>query len=419
MKVQRDQGWEHLRDIEGTESNHLRGKTIAIAASGSVAVLEIHRLARGLMRHGARVQFFLTPAATELVSVTSLEWCTGSPVVSRLTGRCEHLEFFGTQGRADLLLLAPTTANTLAKLVHGIDDNAVTTAATTAIGRKMPIFCCPGMHEPMFDNPAVVRNLAALDDLGVELLAPTRSEGKAKMMDVTEIIARVLRRLGPSDLKGKRVLLTGGPTREYIDPARCLTNPSSGLSACLLAAEAFRRGAEVTLVYGPGTVQPSPWIEVRRVETGSEMLDAVVDLLSGRPIDIALAVAAVCDFRPDSQAAFKRPTSDGAFELQLHPTPKILDEIRRRAPSTVLVAFKASTQDNDEGLICEASRYLEEDRADWVVGNSVLNGQGFEAPNNRYLLCRQGREPEVLGPADKRLLAGLLWDRLSAQLLRS
>lgn len=410
MSLPETDGWDHLRDIEASDSALLQGKTIVLAISASVAAVEAHRLARALMRHGARVRVFLTPAARGLVSQTALEWSTGGPVVSELSSRCEHLEYFGQHGKGDLLLLAPATANTIGKIALGLDDNAVTTAATTALGHGVPILCCPGMHEPMLANPAVRENLRRLEQLGVELLAPQIEEGKAKMMGVPHIVARVLRALSGQPLKGKRVLLTGGPTREYLDPARCLTNPSSGLSACLLAEEAYRLGAQVRLVYGPGQARPAPWIEVVRVETARQMEQAVLEQLAS-PVDIALAVAAVADFQPTERRKEKIPTAEHeSLSLTLQRTPKILDAMRAASPQTRLVAFKASSHTEDAAMAEQAAAYLTSGRADWVVANSVtLPGGGFESPTNRYLLCSQQGPPRVLGPASKRQLAEELW----------
>ncbi len=411
-----EDGWEHLRDIQGSWSDHLRGKTIVVAISGSVAALESHRLVRALMRHGAQVRCVVTAAAAELVSTTSLEWASGFPVVTQLTGRCEHLEFFGERGQGHLLLLAPATANTIGKVALGLDDNAVTTTATTALGSGVPLLCCPGMHEPMMASRVVQGNLARLAELGVEILEPTVVEGKAKMMGVDEIVARVLRRLGPSDLKGRRVLLTGGPTREYLDPARCLTNPSSGQSACLLAQEAYRRGAEVVLVYGPGQVQPAPWLTVRRVETGQQMGEAVQAVFEQQKIDIALAVAAVADFKPSRRQEHKIATNQVAeLDLQLVATPKIIDLIRSLSPETRLVGFKASSHSRDEELEAEARRYLERGRVDTMVANPISEpGLGFESSWNRYLVVGQTGKPQAIGPASKESLATKLWDVLLA-----
>lgn len=407
-------GWQHLRDIEGTLSQHLAGKTIVVAVSASVAALETHRLTRTLMRHGASVTVFMTPEASRLVSPTALEWCTGRPPITELTGRCEHLEYFGSRGVGDLLLLAPATANTVAKVALGLDDNAVTTAVTTALGSRVPVLLCPGMHEPMLENPAVQANLARLEQWGVEVLPPKVSEGKAKMMDVAEIVARVLRRLGGGELAGQQVLLTGGATREFLDPARCLTNPSSGVSACLLAAEAYRRGAKVRLVYGAGQAVPPPWIEVHRVDTTEQMAATVERLVVECSTDWALAVAAVADYRPSERAARKVATqSQPQWQLSLERTPKVIDGLRSCSPATRLVAFKASSQTEEVEMVREASEYLRQGRADFVVSNPILRpGLGFEQPENHYLLCAPDRDPRSLGPAPKERLAVELWQAL-------
>lgn len=408
----RADGWVHLQDIEGSESTVLQGKIIVLAITASVAALESHRLARQLMRYGAKVQVFMTPSAQSLVSPTALEWCTGFPVIWELSGRCEHLEFFGKHGKADLLLLAPATANTIAKVACGLDDNAVTTAVTTALGSGVPILCCPGMHEPMLANPAVARNLCTLTDLGVELLSPFLSEGKAKMMAVPEIVARVLRRLSDKSLAGQRVVLTGGPTREYIDPARCLTNPSSGLSACLLAEEAYRRGAQVKLLYGPGQVQPAPWLEVERVETSLQMTEAVRRAFLEAPVDYFFSVAAVSDFTPAHSSAEKLSTAEHkSWNLPLVRTPKIIDMVKELSPQTKLIGFKASSKDQDQELIEQARAYLSSGRVDMMVANPIsIPGLGFESPRNRYLVCTPQGAPRDLGPADKKRLSSQLWD---------
>lgn len=405
--------WTHLQDIIGSDSDTLNDKLIGLGVSASVACLETHRLARQLMRHGARVQIFLTPAAREMVSPTALGWSTGRAVISELTAACEHLQYFGVNGTADMFLLAPCTANTLAKIAMGLDDNAVTTCVTTALGMGIPILCAPGMHEPMMNNPAVLSNLKRVKEYGVELLAPTLAEGKQKMMGVPEMVARVQRRLGPKNLRGKRVLITGGPTREFLDPARCLTNPSSGLTACLLAEEAYRRGGEVVLVYGPGKVKPSSWLEVDLVVSAEEMLLACERRLAEQTFDVCVACAAVSDFRPARYAEDKLPTADGGFSLELEVTPKILDTLRRRASGACMVAFKAASSRTDEELKRAVLPYLEDKRADLVVGNSVVDeGLGFDSDHNRYLVGAPGPSWHVLGPAGKSHLARRLWDRI-------
>lgn len=405
--------WIHLQDIKATLSENLSGKLIGLCVTGSIACVETHRLARLLIRHGATVQIFLTRAAGELVSPKALAWSTGRPVIQDLTARCEHLEFFSGQNPADLLLLAPATANTLGKMAAGIDDNVVMTCLTTAAGNGIPILCAPGMHEPMMRNPAVLRSMKLLEEDGVEFLQPTLAEGKQKMMSSEEIVARVMRRLGPGELQGKKVLITGGPTREFLDPARCLTNPSSGLTAVLLAEEAYRRGGDVVLVYGPGKVDPPSWICTEKVVTSEQMLKACMKLAGEKDIDFVVAAAAVSDFRPLQSSETKRPTSEGSFQLSLEVTPKILRALREALPQARVVGFKASSSTEDEALAAQASGYLESGTADIVVANSIVEeGLGFESPRNRYLVCGPGTAREPLGPDDKGRLIPKLWNRL-------
>ena len=405
--------WIHLQEIKGTLSDSLGGRLIGLCVTGSIACVETHRLARHLIRHGATVQIFLTRAASELVSAKALAWSTGRPVIQELTARCEHLEFFSGTRPADLLLLAPATANTLGKMAAGIDDNVVMTCLTTAAGNGIPILCAPGMHEPMMRNPAVLRSMTLLEEDGVEFLQPHLSEGKQKMMGSEEIVARVMRRLGPGDLRDKKVLITGGPTREFLDPARCLTNPSSGLTAVLMAEEAYRRGGEVVLVYGPGKVEPPCWLTTDKVITSEEMLEVCLKHSGSKEIDIVVAAAAVSDFRPVERLEEKRPTAEGSFQLSLEVTPKVLKALRDALPAALVVGFKASSSTEDELLAAQAASYLDKGLADIVVANSIVEkGLGFDSPRNRYLLCRRGGETETLGPADKSRLVPELWNRL-------
>ncbi|MEW6284118.1 MAG: bifunctional phosphopantothenoylcysteine decarboxylase/phosphopantothenate--cysteine ligase CoaBC, partial [Candidatus Eremiobacterota bacterium] len=233
------------KDIQGTLSSRLDGRAIALGISGSVAALEAPRLARLLMRHGAEVHPVLTPAACELIAPAALDWATGNAPVVRLTGRAEHLELCGREGICKLLLVAPATANTLGKMALGLDDTPLTTVATTALGAGIPVMVAPGMHEPMYHHPAVRDNLARLERIGVQVVPPLLEEGKAKMASPECILEAVLARLGSRRLRGRRVLLTAGPTREPLDAVRVITNPSSGRMGVELAREASLRGAEV------------------------------------------------------------------------------------------------------------------------------------------------------------------------------
>ncbi len=356
------------------------------------------------MRHGAEVHAVLSQAAAELVSPVALEWATGNPVLTRFSGRAEHIELCGVGGSCDLLLVAPCTANTAGKIALGLDDTPVTTLATVALGSKLPVLVAPGMHEPMLDNPFVQFNLKRLASGGVKIVAPLVAEGKAKMASHELILEAVVRALQPQTLLGKRVLMTAGPTREPLDDVRVLTNPSSGRMGVELAREAQRRGADVTLVYGPGTAAPPP-VNVVPVMTAREMADAVREELENGPYDAFLGVAAVADYTPAQVYDGKRPTAEGNLTLELVPTPKILDTVPR---TMLVVGFKAESQ--PDKLLPAARQRLE--HADVIVANLVGHGGlGFETSDNEvWLVSRTGEKH--LERSDKGSLAAKIWDHL-------
>lgn len=359
------------------------------------------------MRHGAEVHAVLSSAAAELVSIQALEWATGNPVITRLTGRAEHIELCGKEGLCSLLLVAPCTANTAGKIALGLDDTPITTLATTAVGSRLPVLVAPGMHEPMLDNPFVQFNLKRLESAGIGLIAPMVTEGKAKMAANELILDAVLCALRPQTLVGKRVLLTAGPTREPLDDVRVLTNPSSGRMGVELAREARRRGAEVTLVYGPGTAAPPP-VNVVPVMTAREMADAVREELEGGRYDVFLGVAAVADYTPAEVYDGKRPTSEGNLTLELVPTPKILDTVRSLQSDLLVVGFKAESQ-LDRLLPAARARLA---HADLIVANQVGHGGlGFETADNEVWLVSATGETH-LARQDKGRLAAAIWDHL-------
>src|SRR5207253_4865702 len=187
--------------LRGLKSLKLQGKTIVLGVTGSIAAVECVKLAHELIRHGAEVHAVFTRSATEIIHPNALQYATGNPVVTQITGSMEYLEMCGRDGKADLLLIAPCTANTMGKIAQGIDDTTVTTYAANALGTGIPILLAPAAHESMIDNPAVAANVRRLRELGIEFVDPRREEDKAKMADVETIVARVLRRLGPRDLQ--------------------------------------------------------------------------------------------------------------------------------------------------------------------------------------------------------------------------
>ena len=404
-----------LKDIKSSRGRELEGRIVILCVTGSVASIEVPSLARELMRHGAEVNAVMSEAAEKLVRPETLGWATGNPVVRRLTGKTEHVRLAGKwKGKADLVLIAPCTANTMSKIAVGIDDTPVTTIASMALGGGIPLVICPAAHEPMYKNPAVVSNLQRLRERGVDFVGPRFEEGKAKMASVDEIVQAVLRSFTRKDMQGKRVVVTGGPTVEFIDPVRVITNLSSGKMGLALAMEAWRRGAEVSYIFGGG-LYPPDFIRSRRVLTTRDMLDAVLSEIKASEADAFISAAAPGDLAPTAAAESKIPTREGEIDLRLKPTPKIIDNVRKRWPKLCIVAFKAETALSQEDLKQAAKRFMHHAGADLVVANDVSNGKGFGADTNSVLIL-DGGTTKKLSERPKEQIAKVILDMVAARL---
>lgn len=353
--------------IRGATSAKLHGKTVVLGVTGSIAAVETVKLARELIRHGADVHAVLSKSATAIVHPNALQFATGHDVDTQLDGSMKYLEMCGTGGKADLLLIAPCTSNTLSKIAHGIDDTTVTTYAVNALGAGIPILVAPAAHETMVDNPAVQENVGKLRALGVEFIEPKREESKAKLADIDEIVARVIRRLGPRDLMGKRVVVIAGSTVEPIDDIRIVSNRSSGATGLELARSAFEHGAEVELWLGRHEVSVPAWLPTRSFDTTADLAAMVGKALA----DVCLVPAAISDFSPKKQKG-KIPSRDGALTLDLQPTPKVLAALRKATKGT-LVGFKAEAEVSAAELKTKAMALLKEADLDLVVANDVAS----------------------------------------------
>lgn len=375
-----------------------------MAVTGSIAAVRAVDLIRDLIRRGAEVHCVMSPAAERIIHPYALEYASSNPVIREITGRVEHVLFCGVGGEADMLLVAPATANTIGKMACGIDDTAVTTFATTALGSGKPVAVVPAMHEAMYRHPAVLKNLEALRGMGVQLIDPRLEEGKAKIADNAAIVREVERLLGPGDLAGRRIVITSGSNAESVDPIRILTNRASGKTGVALALEAHRRGAEVTLVHR--FIQELP---VRQVyaESAREMLDAVMAELE-RGCHALISAAAVADYTLDRQAEKIKSGQD--LTVHLIPTPKIIKRVREAYPDLKIVGFKAETGLGDEELIIRAEESLQSARLDLVVANDVSRG-GMGTDDNRVIIIdRDGRRREAAG--QKSLIARAVIDSL-------
>lgn len=362
-------------------SSSLEGKTIVLGITGSIAAVRCVELARELRRHGAGVHAVLTKEAQKIIHPEAMRYATGNPVITEITGNVEHVEFCGIGGKASLLLIAPCTANTIGKIAHGIDDTPVTTFAATAFASKIPVIIVPAMHESMHDNPVVIENTGKLSGLGIEFISPVIEEGAAKIAENGEIVLRVERALGGKPLAGKRILITGGATAEAIDPIRILTNRASGKTGIELALEAFRRGADVTLVHR-GCVGIQGICEFD-VESAKDMRDTVMEEL-GKGYDLLISAAAISDF---TVAPSRNKIKSGKeIALTLKPAPKLIGEARSRYPVLKIIGFKAETGVTEKQLVKRARESLESSGLSMVVANDVSRGGMGRDTNDVYLI---------------------------------
>jgi len=385
---------EHTsKSIIGSKGNSLKDCKIVLGVTGSVAAIKSSEIARELMRQGADVTVVMTHMAQKIVHPYALEWSTGNPVVTELTGQIEHVQLGGEHpDRADLILIAPSTANTISKAATGIDDTPVTTLLTTAIGADIPIIIAPAMHASMYKHPIINENIEKLQSIGIEVLMPRMEEEKAKIPGTKEIVEAVIKRLTDQDLKGVKILISAGPAREYLDSIRFISNPSSGKMGMAIAEVALRRGADVTVVYGPGNAEIPTGTNLVNVITTEEMLDAVVGNIKTMQPDIVILAAAAADYKPSERPDVKVPSKQPQWNIELRPLPKIIEQVKKVKPDTFLVGFKAEYNITNEELIRRASKRMKEAVMDIVVANDVARDKvGFNTDTNEvFIIDKQG-----------------------------
>ena len=341
----------------------LSGVHVALGVTGSIAAVRCVELVHELRRRGASVRAVTTDAARGIVHPWALEFATGHEVVTEITGAVEHVELCGRSGWADALLVAPGTANTVGKMAAAIDDTPVTTTATTALGADVPVVVAPAMHEPMYDHPGVLESIEILEEWGVGFVEPRLEEGKAKIADDDAIALDVARATTPQTLAGKTVVVTAGSTTEPLDPVRVITNRASGRTGMAVARACYVRGADVVLV---GDLSEAPHADVRRTETVAEMLDAVLEATGDA--DALVSAAAISDYTVPASEEKIRSGQDLTLELQ--PTPKVIDEVRRARPDLPIVGFKLETSD-DDGMVRAARASIERAGLSFVVANDA------------------------------------------------
>lgn len=389
--------------IQGQKSSSLAGKTIVLGVTGSIGAVRVVELARELIRNGAEVHAVMTEAATHILHPDALHYATGNPAITELGGRVEHVEFCGLKGRADLLLIAPATANTIGKIAYGIDDTPVTSFATTALGSGLPVMVVPAMHESMFRHPAVAENLVKLKSWGISIVGPRLEEGIAKIAANEEIVLEVERALGNKTLENRKIIITSGSTAESLDPIRILTNRASGKTGRELALEAYRSGADVTLVHRDRL----GFEGIREIfaESAADMTEAVISELE-KGYDVLISSAAIADYTAEPSP--EKIKSGGEFMLRLKPTRKLIKECRQKYPDLVIIGFKAETGIEKDELLRRAASTLKTSKLNLIAANDVAKGGMGTEENELYLLGREKSEPRHVSGNKRKLAAFIL-----------
>ena len=400
-----------------SEPSVLLGRRVLLGVTGGIAAYKACILTRLLRLRGAQVRVVMTRSAERFVGPATFAALSDHRVYTDLFEEEPGVLHIRLAHEADVVVVAPATANVIAKLAFGIADDLLTSTLLEARG---PFVLAPAMHTGMWENDATQSNVATLVERGARIVGPSRGslavgdEGIGRMSEPEAILAAVEELLARGrDLAGRRVVVTAGPTWEPIDPVRFLGNRSTGRLGFAVAAEAFGRGADVTLVVGPGTIEPPEGPAVVSVTTDEEMRDAVLRAAEGA--DAVVMAAAVADFRPETAAGSKIKKEGGAPELRLVPTPDILAELGARGGDLVLVGFAAETDDVE----AEGRRKLERKGVDLLVANEVgREGTGFGSEANRAAIVSRTGEDESLRDWTKPELASAICDRLAKLLAR-
>jgi phosphopantothenoylcysteine decarboxylase/phosphopantothenate--cysteine ligase len=394
---------------------------IVLGVGGGIAAYKSAELVRALQRRGHEVQVVLTQAAGEFITPLTFAALTGKKVITGLfspAGNSDEtlssaVEHIAVAREHDLLLVAPATADLLAKFAHGLANDFLTTLYLAFTG---PVALAPAMNSDMWAHPATMANVGVLRARGHHFVEPVEgwlacgTVGAGRLAEPEEIAAAVdTFRARKQDLKGETILVTAGPTREPLDPVRYISNRSSGKMGYAIAAAAQNRGAEVILISGPVSIHAPAGVELIRVETASEMYDAAMKYLSRATVIVK--AAAVADYHLSEVPRQKVKKTGQPISLELEPTTDILAAIGKQKGDRLLIGFAAET----EGLLERARRKLETKNCDMVVGNLVgREGSGFDADTNEVLLVTDSDEPVHVGPAPKIEVANRILDQVAS-----
>jgi phosphopantothenoylcysteine decarboxylase/phosphopantothenate--cysteine ligase len=389
----------------------LKGKEIVLGVCGGIAAYKSAELLRLLIKDGAGVRVVMTRAATAFVAPMTFEALSARPV---MTGLFEdagaEIRHISWARDADAVVIAPATANIIARMAHGFADDPLT---TMILAVNAPVLIAPSMNPRMYQNPVTRENLRSLKGFGFYVMEPESGpvacgdEGAGRLPAPEAICEHVRRLVLPRDLAGESFLITAGPTQEPIDPVRFLSNPSSGKMGYALARAARRRGADVVLISGPVSVDAPIDVELIRVRTAQEMKEAVLSRFDSA--SIVIKAAAVSDYRPVNVSDHKIKKADESLALELSRTPDILRRLGEIKGDRLLVGFAAETED----LVKNAETKLKEKNLDLIVANNVqMSDSGFGVDTNRVTLIFADARQESLSLMSKDDLADLILDRV-------
>ena len=393
----------------------LAGKTVVLCVTGGIAAYKAADLTSKLRQAGAAVRVLMTESATQFISPMTFETLSGYRAVVDTFDRnfAWEVEHISLAKAADVFVIAPATANVIAKAAHGIADDMVT---TTLLATKAPVVIAPAMNTGMYDNPVTQQNLQTLRERGFHIIDPAAGRlacgdtGRGKLPDTPTLMHGIEQALTPQDLRGQRVLVTAGPTQEAMDPVRFLSNHSTGKMGYAVAARAAMRGADVTLVSGPTALDTPEGVQRVDIVSARDMYDAVLSRADRQ--DMIIKAVAVGDYRPAETASEKLKKGDGEMTVALARNPDILAELgRRKHPGQLLCGFAMETQN----LLDNAADKLSRKNCDMLVANSLRDkGAGFGTDTNvATLLFADGRRetPPLMSKED---LADVILDRLLA-----
>ena len=391
----------------------LQGKTVVLGVTGGIAAYKMPNLASALVKLGCNVQVLMTQNATQFITAVTFETLTGNKALVDTFDRnfSFQVEHIAVADQADLVMIAPATANVIAKLAHGLADDMLT---TTVLACNCPKIVVPAMNTKMYENPVTQDNLNILRHYGWEVVEPASgylacgAVGKGKLPEPEALLQVILHDLAhEKDMVGKKVLVTAGPTQEALDPVRYLTNHSSGKMGYAIAQAAARRGAQVTLVSGPVALKRLPYVETVDVVSAQEMFEAVTARAAEQ--DIIIKAAAVADYRPTVVAEDKMKKSDDALSIPLERTQDILGWLgQHRQPGQFLCGFSMETQN----MVENSRKKLEKKHVDMIAANNLkVEGAGFGVDTNLLTLITKDGLDE-LPMVTKEAAADLLLDSI-------